>query len=121
MSKRLENAAAAVVNAAYGEKPELGELILDLGVALSEHQAERDQAAQQERERVKEAVLLLAITHFDHERLLRDENLDATHLFDAGLLQHREIGQTGEYEAALTTKGYERLTAALTALDKETD
>lgn len=62
---------------------------------------------------VREALLLLAITHFDHELLVPDENFDATDLFDRGFLQHREVGQTGEYEAYLTPKGFDHIRTAL--------
>lgn len=79
--------------------------------------AERDQARQEVLGEVREGLLLLAITHFDHERLLTDENLDATPIFERGLLQQREVGQTGEYEAVLTAKGFDFLAAFLATLD----
>lgn len=62
---------------------------------------------------VESVLKLLAITHFDHERLITDENFDATDLFEQGLLQHREIGQTGEKEAALTPAGERAIREAL--------
>ena len=76
---------------------------------------ERNQALQALAE-YREGLLLLAITHFDHERLLTDENFDATDLFERGLLEHCEFGQTGEYEARLTAKGFEAIQAALQAI-----
>lgn len=60
-----------------------------------------------------DALRLLAMTHFDHERLISDEDFDATDLFEAGSVRHIEIGQSGEYDCHLTAKGMEEIQEAL--------
>jgi hypothetical protein len=66
-----------------------------------------------ERVRLWDALRLLAITHFDHERLITDEEFDCTDLFEEGKVQHVEIGQTGEKDCHLTAEGMEAIQEAL--------
>lgn len=62
---------------------------------------------------VEDVLRLLAATHFDHERIITDENFDATDLYEKGYLNAREVGQTGEKEAALTPAGEQAIREAL--------
>ncbi|HET7455423.1 MAG TPA: hypothetical protein VFJ76_07880 [Solirubrobacterales bacterium] len=66
-----------------------------------------------ERVRLEDALRLLAITHFEHERLITAEDFDCTDLFEAGLVKHIEIGGTGEKSCTLTTEGMEAIQEAL--------